>query len=100
MKIWISKTQNVPPLRFVNPPKHTFDQFISRILNEKFILRLFEAELGEYMGPKCHQNSSKEKSEDDLRLFESWATETYFRRCEEAPQSLNTQLLNMKARDS
>ena len=39
------------------------------------------------------------KSEDDLRLFESWATETYFRRCEEEPQPLNTQLENLKVWD-
>ena len=38
-------------------------------------------------------------SEDDLRLFESWATETYFRRCEEEPQSVNTQLENLKVWD-
>ena len=38
----------------------------------------------------------KLKSEDDLRLFESWATETYFRKCEEEPRPLNDQLSELR----
>ena len=34
-----------------------------------------------------------------MRLFESWATETYFRKCEEEPQPITIQLENLKVWD-
>ena len=62
---------------------------------QKFVSRLFSA-----LGSRSEFISFHQiNSEDDLRLFESWATETYFRRCEEEPQSYNTQLENLKAWD-
>ena len=67
----------------------------TKSLRQKFVARLF-SDLGstnEFI--TFHQIYS----EDDLRLFESWATETYFRRCEEEPQSINTQLETLKAWD-
>ena len=62
---------------------------------QKFVSRLFSA-----LGSRSEFISFHQiYSEDDLRLFESWATETYFRRCEEEPQSINTQLETLKVWD-
>ena len=81
------------PLRFVNPPKihlqkNDKDSF-SSLLEKSSFQGYF------WLISTSHQL----KSEDDLRLFESWATETYFRRCEEEPQPITTQLENLKVWD-